>query len=348
MVWTEHRGRRLYFCSSKSSTARITLRVAIVLYFLASTAHAEKKVGPTLSVVFENDYLAEGAQDKNYTNGLQLEWIARPNSGPRFTHSIGRFLSPDGANAETRATYGAGQRIYTPDDLSRVIPDPNDRPYAGFLYGSVGVLTNTNDRQLDTLTLTFGVVGPASLAEDLQVTAHSISGAIDPQGWDTQISNRFAFEAEWSRIYRFRMAEKRNGWSVEALPQYVVRAGNFKSEVGLGGMLRVGQNIPVDFGSARIEAGLPGSAYQRPVAEFGWYIFGGINGRYVARDLVLDEESSLGQGVTRENFVGDGEMGIAVNYKGVQLAYSHVWRTRAFEEEIGNSNVGVVSLSVNF
>ncbi|MEM6414768.1 MAG: lipid A deacylase LpxR family protein [Pseudomonadota bacterium] len=309
---------------------------------------ASEDAGPTLSLLFENDILATDDQDRNYSNGLQVEWVTRPGGGPGVFHKVGRFFSPDKANAETRSIYGAGHRFYTPDDLSLAVPDPNDRPYAAFLYGAVGVLTNTNDKQLDVLNLTAGVVGPAALGEDLQRTAHRTSGAIDPQGWDTQITNRFAFEAEWLRIYRFKLAEIGTGWSVEALPQYVVRAGNFKSELGIGGMLRVGKNIPIDFGVPRIEAGLAGAAYQKPVAKFGWYIFAGVNGRYVPRDLVLDEVSALGEGVTREPLVGDVELGLALNLEGVQVSYSHVWRSQSFEEEIGDSAVGVLSLTVNF
>src|SRR3546814_15174227 len=78
--------------------------------------------------------------------------------------------------------------MYTPDDVALRNPPLDDRPYAGWLYGSVGLIAETG-RRLDQLELTLGVVGPASLAEQTQKLIHEITDSQEPRGWDTQLEN---------------------------------------------------------------------------------------------------------------------------------------------------------------
>jgi hypothetical protein len=63
-----------------------------------------------------------------------------------------------------------------------------DRPYAGWLHGSAGLIAETG-RRLDQLELTVGVVGPASLAEQTQKRIHEIVNADEPRGRNTQLKN---------------------------------------------------------------------------------------------------------------------------------------------------------------
>src|SRR3546814_4711146 len=73
--------------------------------------------------------------------------------------------------------------MYTPDDVALRNPPLDDRPYAGWLYGSVGLIAETG-RRLDQLELTLGVVGPASLTEQTQKLIHEITDSQEPRGWD--------------------------------------------------------------------------------------------------------------------------------------------------------------------
>jgi hypothetical protein len=54
--------------------------------------------------------------------------------------------------------------MYTPRDITLANPPLDDRPYAGWLYATLGLGVETG-RQLDQLALSLGVVGPESLAE---------------------------------------------------------------------------------------------------------------------------------------------------------------------------------------
>ena len=67
--------------------------------------------------------------------------------------------------------------MFTPEDLTRTDLIRDDRPYAGWLFGSFGLVLGPNGEQkvgsvafdrIETLQLTLGVVGPASGADRTQ------------------------------------------------------------------------------------------------------------------------------------------------------------------------------------
>src|SRR5262245_34432116 len=165
--------------------ARLVLIIVALVPPLAAGAEEASERG-TLSLVFEND--AFNNEDGRYTNGVQLSWLSAPSTGPEWASRVGSWfpLFPDGATIRTG--YALGQNMYTPRKTQHGDPPHDDRPYAGWLYGSIGLTAETGQR-LDVLELTLGVVGPASLAEDTQQLAHKITGATEPRGWNTQLSN---------------------------------------------------------------------------------------------------------------------------------------------------------------
>ena len=102
---------------------------------------------------------------------------------------------------EIRHGYIVGQNMYTPRDISLADPPPDDRPYAGWLYATIGLGVESAG-QTDFFALTVGVVGPASLAEQSQKAIHEITGSPHPQGWDTQLKNEPGIELAYQRRWR--------------------------------------------------------------------------------------------------------------------------------------------------
>ena len=86
-----------------------------------------------------------------------------------------------------RIVYSLGQSIFTPDDLKTSTLIPEDRPYAGWLYGGIGLVSVTGDR-LDNVELDVGVIGSASFAEDVQKTWHTINLSKPPTAWRTPVA----------------------------------------------------------------------------------------------------------------------------------------------------------------
>src|SRR6201999_687359 len=96
--------------------------------------------------------------------------------------------------------------------------------------------------------------------------------------------------------------------------------GNIYDYVNAGAMARFGVNLPKDYGPMRIEPSLPGSDYFEPTAGFGAYVFGGVDGRAVARNLFLDGNSfEDSRSVDKFNLVDDAIFGAALTFDSFRL-----------------------------
>lgn len=208
-----------------TSTARLStfprLLSGIALAILATTAstvHAETPPGDDAGAsikgwafVFENDLLGIGgsAKDRWYTNGLQLMLAFDQGREPELLKPLvswGRWLVPQGcqgAGCTPTMNVVLGQNIYTPQNLGTTAPQPQDRPWAGWLYAGVGLSTFDGHRQ-QLLNVKAGPTGPASLAEKTQKGAHCCLGSsTEPLGWDNQLRPMLGVEASYLSTHYF-------------------------------------------------------------------------------------------------------------------------------------------------
>lgn len=143
----------------------------------------------------ENDLFSQ--TDRYYTNGFKLAWVspnvdhsARETSCEKLTvRATSNWLynrMTKGDVVSRNAMWAIGQDMYTPRDRERKTIDPNDRPYAGWLYAAVG-MNGREARQNDTailhsLELNVGVVGPLALGQQFQDAVHRARGLSRFQG----------------------------------------------------------------------------------------------------------------------------------------------------------------------
>lgn len=307
---------------------------------------ADETEPSTLSLVFENDLFYD--TDRNYTNGVRASWLSSPDGTPDWALGAARWfpLFPEGGIVRT--SYAVGQNMYTPDDVALRNPPRDDRPYAGWLYGSVGLIAETG-RRLDQLELTLGVVGPASLAEQTQTLIHEITGAPEPRGWDTQLKNEPGVVLTYQRSWRGFVSQSVSGFGFDVTPHAGGTLGNVFTYANAGLMLRFGQRLPLDYGPPRIQPSLPGSGFFVPQDGFGWYLFAGVEGRAVARNIFLDGNTFRdSRSVDKEPLVGDLQFGLALTWRNVRLSYTHVLRTREFETQDEADDFGAFSLTMRF
>ena len=123
-----------------------------------------------VSLSVENDLFA--GHDSNYTNGVRASWLSPESMLPDWIEDSADALPFFSKKGYKRWHAEIGQSMFTPTDISQPLLQPNDRPYAGWLYSSVGILSDTGYR-LDNLQLTLGMVGPASGAQISQKFIHS-------------------------------------------------------------------------------------------------------------------------------------------------------------------------------
>ncbi|MCW5730380.1 MAG: lipid A deacylase LpxR family protein [Alphaproteobacteria bacterium] len=325
--------------------AWLGLSACLLLGGAASGALAEERLG-TFNFVFENDLFAN--TDRHYTNGVRLSWLTAAGQEPAWSRAMARAFPLLDDVADIRIEYALGQSMFGPRDITRRVPDPDDQPYAGWLYGAIGAIGSTGSR-LDQLELSLGVVGPAALAAQAQKAAHRLSGADRPRGWRNQLANEPALQLTYRRSWRALASAEVLGFSVDATPHVGAALGNVFIYGSTGMMLRLGFNLPDDYGPPRVQPSLPGSGFFRPQPGFGWYLFAGVDGRVVGRNIFLDGNSFRdGPGVDRRIFVGDLQAGIAFVLGDVRIAYTHVLRTEEFHGQGENSKFGAFSLSWRF
>lgn len=327
--------------------------VALGAALAAGAAAAQQQPAPpappkergTLSFVLENDLFVD--TDRHYTNGVRLSWLTAPGDEPDWIQDAAGALPMFAEANDIRVEFALGQSMFTPNDTRRVVPDPADRPYAGWLYGNVGVVAETG-RRLDQLALGIGVVGPLSLAEQTQKLVHDIRGFRKPKGWDSQLKNEPTVQLTWQTSWRALASGPFLGFQVDATPHGGLAIGNVFDHVNAGLTVRLGQYLPDDFGPPRVEPSLPGSGFFKSDG-FGWYLFAGVDGRAVARNMFLDGNTFRdGPEVDKKHFVGDLQLGIAMVIEGVRIAYTHVLRTKEFDRQNRPDRFGAVSISTKF
>lgn len=298
-----------------------------------------------VSLVFENDFF--GGTDQGYTNGLKVAWLSPDGRG----RALARLFLRADADDAVRFGVAAGQSIFTPQDTGVAAPLPGQHPYAGWLYleaTSIVERATPGGRSgpIDIFKLFGGVVGPASLAEEAQRTAHRLVNVDDVLGWDNQLRNEPGFMASFDRIWR--PLDPGSGFGVDLLPHAGVTAGNVITEARGGATIRIGTRLPSNYGQTRIAPATPGAGFHS-AHGFSWQIHAGAEARGVARKIFLDGNSFRDSlSVDKKNFVGEFQAGFAVQTGRFQLAYTHVFRSREFKNQNDRLDFGSLTLSAAF
>lgn len=334
--------------TTKPVRAALVPALATLAACLASGALAEEESSPgVLTFILENDIFA--GLDEQYTNGAFLRYSPPPDDLPRWALFVRDQMSGF-VEAETwRVTYGLGQAMFAPADLTLKDPPPDDRPYAGYLFGTVALSADTGE-QLDTVALDLGVVGPPSLAEEAQKFVHRFIGD-DPEGWSTQLGTEVAFRVVYERLHKIgaTLGPELWGLEVDAIPQATAALGTVDTSLSGALTLRAGRSLDMDYGPPRVRRSLAGFAAVDGQASGGWYVFASAEGRLVGRNLFLDGNTFRdSRSVDSEPFVAELAAGAALRLRGAMLTYSHVFRSPEFETRQSWTQFGSLSLQIPF
>jgi lipid A 3-O-deacylase len=331
---------------------RIALALGVIACCLPGLQNAARgQVSERITVLEENDSLFFNS-DKHYTQGLRISDL-HPVTGPGFWNSAFDFLgsfapifAPGGTRQEALFL---GQSIFTPKDTQRVPPDPRDRPYAGWLYGGVSLLQETDGWMLENLELGFGVVGPGALGMQVQNTFHQFIGTATAKGWAEQLQHEFGVAASYERKWRVPLAGD-TGLGIDIVPQAGATVGNIFTYADAGALLRIGKGLGADYGPIRIRPALSGTDYfdERGLDGGGaFYFFAGAQGRAVARNIFLDGNSYRpSRSVSKKTFVGDLQAGFSASWsKSLRLDISVVLRSGEFRGQRSPDDICTAALT---
>lgn len=298
----------------------------------------------------ENDMLG-GGTDEYYTSGVRLTWFNTDFTVPVLLEKADDVVPTVDFNTTTSTFYTLGQNIYTPDDITEAELDPDDRPYAAFLYGSAGMST-IEDNHIDEFEVTLGVVGPEALGEQAQKFIHKhVSDSNIPKGWKNQLDFEpgviVSLTRRWPVAYKADFGDFR----FQAEPNVNVSLGNIYTYAGTGLNFTFGpyqgklQDTP-----PRVRPAIPGTGYfETPDQGWSWYLFAGIDGRVVGRNIFLDGNTFKDSpSVDKKYFVGDASAGAAITLGDYRLSYSYNLRSKEFDGQDKPSAYGSLSLSTKF
>lgn len=344
---------------------RASIHILTAIFLLPSPALAQEtaqqrienkikldKDSKIITLVYENDLIGSGT-DQHYTNGVRLSYMDISSKVPQIAHRIAEAIPTFSINATTSTFYSLGQNMYTPKNINTRSPNPNDRPWAGYLYGSIGMVTLT-DNHIDELETSLGIVGSHSIAQQTQKFVHRhVTNSPIPKGWSNGLNNEPALMFGWKRSFPTTLEAHIASLYLNATPHYGLTLGNVYTFANTGLTLSISpsadslQDTPV-----RVRPALAGTGYfQRPNNDYGlsWQLFAGVDARAMGRNIFLDGNTfSDSHDIDKKYFVADINAGASITFNNIRFSYTMVSRTKEFQGQDSSDIFGAISISTKF
>jgi hypothetical protein len=181
---------------------------------------------------------------------------------------------------------------------------------------------------------------------------HKYTNSPDPRGWKNQLKTEPGLVLSWERRYPGRYSLDLDKIWIDVSPSFGLTAGNVYTHAAAGLSFQIGpeyqrwQDMPL-----RVRPSMPGTGFFVPtsLSRVGWSVFGGVEGRAVARNIFLDGNSFRdSHRVDKNYFVYDLNAGLSLTYGPVRTSYTVVKRSSEFKGQDKDAVFGGVSLSVQF
>jgi hypothetical protein len=332
---------------------RSVTRLLLLLLFMAAGAHAaDGRRDNWFTVTLENDTFV--GKDTGYSNGFALSWghagftEFSPDNLPGWLHYLSKNLYISTMPGKQRAvSYMIGQLMQTPSDITTPTLIANEAPYAGLLFWTAN-LHAFDERVADRLSLTLGVVGPLSGAEQAQKWIHDVIGSDEPKGWDNQIENEPVFQVSAERLLRlakFR-TDKTVGMDVIGIGSGAV--GTIESYLAVGVGTRLGRGLDRSFPEANFMAGPQVNPLAGRITR-GWNVFANVQGRFVANDIGINGNTFKdSHSVPLEHWQAAASAGVAVGFKRWAFLFAVLYGTDRYEGQPDTTKFGSLSITYNY
>ena len=312
--------------------AVLTLFLFLGAAFNSAAAEPDQHETGYFGVVVENDVFVSD-RDRHFSSGIRLDLVPRKEMS--FLGLNGLMKRLMGSTGASRQFLSLGQDMHTPEDLSRTDLISDDVPYAGWLYLTVG-RSRTTDSYTERLSLTIGVIGPASLAGKLQHTWHAAFNFNEPRGWQNQLRNEPGLNLFYQRRWRVPFIEAKNGFEVRFSPAAQVALGNIFVHAGGNLLFQIGKSLPKDASMPQIHPGLAGPSYVGDGVTAqeanGPFLFG----EFCAADAMYAPVISrfMTYGVALDEICrgyADAVMNVPASQEWVKIAENEPWKVDKYE-----------------
>ncbi len=327
--------------------------------------------GGYLTFFLDNDLFS--GTDSNYTNGARISYITEGKpviNIPFVQKNLHRFSGGSDSSSwmqrlwgfknprEVEYSYGFAltQLMYTPETRDALTAPTGEHPYAGWL--GVGFSLHARDvNTLNSVEISFGVVGPHSYAQESQDYIHDVRDIEKFQGWDSQIPEEFTVNISFNQRRRWTLLDDTDlplGLEIDGFHETGYALGNYLTAAHIGGMIRVGWNLPVEFSDPRLTSTAHTQKLysDESVNEKKWSLYGlaGARAGGILHDIVLDGPvfRNFDTGVKREPWVGEFYAGFGVRYDGWEFGYVHTYRTKRFKTQKDPQAFGSIAIRTRF
>lgn len=313
------------------------------------------------SLQVENDAFFK--TDSQYSNGLFFTYVTPLNSSENeivkknsVLLRIHDFFHEHNHGNQKSVSFSFGQNIYTPDNTETKELITDDRPYAGLSYLSIG-FHNQKIFSLSTVELDLGMVGSHSYAENTQKITHDFFAWDHPQGWDNQLDDELFLGITFENRLKLTNEGGESGFGFELIPHIGGSFGNAFINSHTGAELRIGWNLPHDYGTARIRQGAlattnPGKmspAFSTKFSNIGLHFFGSVDGELSIHNILLDGNTFTdSHSVEKQNFILTRMFGVNFNISRYKLTYAHVYKSKEFRTQRQDPQYISISLSCSF
>lgn len=297
------------------------------------------------NLYFENDLFS--TTDNQYSSGEKFSLIYRVDNPQSSFYDL---LFLDYGDEDVYMSFSLANQIFTPEDLNETQLIVDDRPYTGWTYAEVA-LHKSSDSHLRSLYLQVGYIGPNSKSEEIQTAIHKMTDSELPMGWDNQLKNELGINLRY--VHKWRFAPK-PFYNIETafVPFVEGDLGNISITASAGMSMRIGWNIPKDFGVTSLltggEVGIPVNGEYKEMLKRAWSFCFNLNGSgsAVVRNISLDGNTfKSSHSVEKRNFVGYFGYGFSLRYKSFMLEYIKNVNSKTFELEDKPHAVGTVVAS---
>lgn len=302
-------------------------------------------------MLHENDVF--GRTDRDYTSGtlLSVTWgnyeaAADEPCRSAWSRTMATRINGlvDASLPQRAFVFAIGQQLYTPTRGTPVVVQPDDRPYAGWLFGRWALHAYDSDRS-QTIALDLGMVGPAAGGESSQNFFHTVEGFTRFRGWRNQLRNEFGLQlAAETRRVAWRRAQ------LSLVGHYGGGLGNIETYLNTGFRLQVGASglndfqMPPSLRPASSMARVSASSAPANRAPQG---FIGVDLRAIGRNIFLDGNSRApSHRVSRKPAVAELGAGVSWRWAGADFAYSHSVRSREFHGQKNTQVFGGLSIAL--
>jgi lipid A 3-O-deacylase len=297
----------------------------------------------SFTVYWENDgtfVKPNHRTDRHYTDGLKLVFTHQPEWMWLKEFATWNDFGAGEGDVDTAVGYTFGQNMYTPDHADDPsLRDADDRVFAAWLYGGIFVQRATKN-EMEHFELSVGTIGPSALGGEVQTFVHKLVNQEEPNGWDDQLDDEFAVDFTWLKRQRADGLPFYHTPSFDSYLEYGFTAGSLHRNAILGIMLRLGENLPSDFGPGRLEAP---HCVTGPIGDKQtyFYLFGRASVKVVQYDRFLT-------GLDTRPVVGQFQLGAVFRYESFEITYSQTFLTCEYYEQPAEDSYASLNLSYRF